>query len=833
MSFAREDGVRTVGDLASPAKSSAGNDKHGRNGPSASAPTTQLSAEERQRRGKLLAAANAARDARQWAEAAEGYQAFLALDPDAAPIWVQCGHMLKEAGRRSEAQTAYERALKLEPQNADTHLQMGHLFKITSRKISAMQMYSRALEIDPELREAERELRALGADARADGILEKSSSRRSAAEERFYFDISDLVFHHFPSNRSPTGIQRIVLAVAEAALEGGQAKDVGLCVLEGDTGKWKSVDKEAALHLMMLSHEGAGNSDLAWKSALGDVHRALAAARPFVFPKGSTVVSLGAPWGIRRYFAAVRAAKRESGIRSVGYIHDTVPLLYPEYCDGVVPEEFLRWLRRLSRHADLVLANSHSTKRDFIQALAMVRARSVPCEVVYPNGDFSSLFQNSEEISPEVEALAGTEYALFVGTVQPRKNHLMVLSGWRHLIKELGARNVPNLVLAGKLGWYWEQLVEFIRKTDHLDGKLTMLNKASDADLQTLYRNAKFTIYNSHYEGWGLPVTESLAFGKVPVISRNSALLESGGKYAVFYETNSEPSFVETIRGLLANPDILKAREEAIRNDPPVRPWNEVFTETRAVVERSLAMHEAEPIGPEASISMRKVYRFGQVRNHASENDLADWEAMEDLMAVGSQWWDVEEWGVWTRSKKVEMTFAAPELVGTSGDNLMLFLHVRGHRQHAQITLELNGVTSEPIVVAPSPPPPAAAMETVIRVNLTGEMIRQGRIVLNIEQNVLTDLDKLTDGADRRKIGIGLRSLLICAEHDVASRLNFLEAVAGYTPSIVAAMQPAEGRTHVTPAGLENDEEGAFLRLGGERADIAHAPDRLVQAGKL
>lgn len=831
MSFAREDGVRTVGDMASSGRSSGGTDKQGTDGPSASKASAHLSAEERQRRGRLLAAADAARDARQWGEAAEGYQAFLALDPDAAPIWVQCGHMLKEAGRRSEAQTAYERALKLEPHNADTHLQMGHLFKITNRKMSAMQMYSRALEIDPELREAERELRALGSDARADSILQKT--RKPAAEERFYFDISDLVFHHFPSNRSPTGIQRIVLAVAEAALEGAQAKEVGLCVLEGDTGKWKSVDKEAALHLMMLSHEGAGNSDLAWKSALGDVHRALAAARPFVFPKGSTVVSLGAPWGIKRYFAAVRAAKRESGIRSVGYIHDTVPLLYPEYCDGVVPEEFLRWLRRLSRHADLVLANSHSTKRDFVQALAMVRARPVPCEVVYPNGDFSSLFQNSEEVSPEVEALAGTDYALFVGTVQPRKNHLMVVSGWRHLIKELGARNVPNLVLAGKLGWYWEQLVEFIRKTDHLDGKLTMLNKASDADLQALYRNAKFTIYNSHYEGWGLPVTESLAFGKVPVISRNSALLESGGKYAVFYETNSEPSFVEAIRELLANPDVLKAREEAIRHDPPVRPWNEVFNETRAVVERTLARHEAEPICPEASISMGRVYRFGQVRNHASENDLADGEAMEDLMVVGSQWWDAEDWGVWTRAKKVEMIFAAPELVGTSSDDVMLLLHVRGNRQHSQLTLELNGVILEPIVVPPSPPPPASPIETVIRVNLTGEMIRHGRIVLNIEQNVLTDLDKLTDGADRRKIGIGIRSLLVCAEGDVASRLNFLEVVAGYTPSIVAAMQPAAGRTHVTSAGLENDEEGAFLRLGGERADIAHAPDRLVQAGKL
>jgi tetratricopeptide (TPR) repeat protein len=366
---------------------------------------------EKRERAALLAAADAARDARRWVEAAEGYEAVLKRDPQVAPIWVQYGHMLKEAGQRDEARRAYERALELEPGNADTHLQMGHLLKITNRKLSAIEAYTRALEIDPNFREAEKELRFLGAESRAEKILGKAAGERSQPQQQaeFYFDISDLIFHHFPSNRSPTGIQRIVLAVAEAALAGGNAHNVGLCVLDGDAGKWKLVDNESALHLMMLSHEGAANSDNAWQSALGDVHRTIWSAPPLRFPQGSTVISLGAPWGIRRYFAAIRAAKRESGIRCVGYIHDTVPLLYPEYCDGVIPQEFLRWLGRLSRHADLMLANSHSTKRDFKQALSILGATNVDCEVVYPNGDFTSLFERTGEISPDVAALVGTK----------------------------------------------------------------------------------------------------------------------------------------------------------------------------------------------------------------------------------------------------------------------------------------------------------------------------------------------------------------------------------------------------------------------------------------
>jgi len=801
---------------------------------------------ETDRLTELLNRADSARDSRRWTDAAEGYRTILDFEPELAPIWVQYGHMLKETGRHDEARAAYERALRLEPFNADTHLQIGHLLKITNKKISAIDSYARALEIDPRFREAEKELRGLGAAARVEKILEASPrwTAQPAQPSSFYFDISDLVFHHFPSNRSPTGIQRIVLAVAEAALDGDDSQDIGLCVLEGETGKWKLVDKESALHLMMLSHEGAANSDAAWQSALGDVHRALWESPSFRFPKGSTLVSLGAPWGIRRYFAAIRAAKRESGIRCVGYIHDTVPLLYPEYCDGVIPQEFLRWLRRLSRHADLVLANSNSTKRDFQQALALLEASNVPCEVVYPNGDFTSLFERTGEISSEVAALTDNRYALFVGTVQPRKNHLMVVSGWRHLIRDLGPENVPDLVLAGKLGWYWEQLIEFLRKTDNVGGKVRLLNKASDADLQALYKGAMFTIYNSHYEGWGLPVTESLSFGKVPVISRNSALLESGGKHALFYETNSEPSFVETIKDILRDPEILREREKLIHSDPPVRSWGEVFAETRDLIQRQFASPDTNNL-PRPEIALGKLYRFGLVRDRANEHarsarapstddrSFSDWELTEDMLPDASQWWDAEDWGVWTRSRTVNMKLDLPEpgLLGHSmsqGD-LILFLQLRGHRQETEITAHINGTPLEPFTLgAPSAGLPT---ETVLSIPISADIIRDNILELTLQQSTLTDLEKFTGGQDRRIIGAGIRSLMLCREQDFAARLSLLEASAGYTT--VAAITTPDGAASCRIDLAESDEEGGFLRLGGKRADIAHAPEELAKAAKV
>ena len=110
---------------------------------------------------QLLHAADGARDARRYSEAADLYRTYLWQQPDRAAIWVQFGHMLKESGNTDDAGLAYEQALKIEPFDADTHLQYGHLLKITGNTTVALQMYSRALELDPQSRDAARELTML------------------------------------------------------------------------------------------------------------------------------------------------------------------------------------------------------------------------------------------------------------------------------------------------------------------------------------------------------------------------------------------------------------------------------------------------------------------------------------------------------------------------------------------------------------------------------------------------------------------------------------------------------------------------------------------------
>ena len=84
-----------------------------------------------------------------------------------------------------------------------------------------------------------------------------------------------------------------------------------------------------------------------------------------------------------------------------------------------------------------------------------------------------------------------------------------------------------RLVFAGRVGWMVADLMQQLRNAHYLDGKLVLFQDPTDGELTTLYQGAQFTLFPSFYEGWGLPVTESLAFGKPAIISNTCSRVTS------------------------------------------------------------------------------------------------------------------------------------------------------------------------------------------------------------------------------------------------------------------------------------------------------------------
>ena len=228
----------------------------------------------------------------------------------------------------------------------------------------------------------------------------------------------------------------------------------------------------------------------------------------------------------------------------------------------------------------------------------------------------------------------------------------MVLSAWRRLLAELGSAKVPTLVFAGKMGWHSEHVTDFIRKTDYLDGKLKVLNDASDADLQALYQNAAFTVYNSHYEGWGLPVTESLSYGKVPVDRAQFGADRIGRKARDLLRFEFRSELPESHEEPADRPDVLAKQEKLIANQPPVRPWQEIYVGYRKGHREEIRQPGDKParIGV---IDLGKIYWLGTDRAMRNPADFARCEAVR----AGNGWHSPEDWGGWTARRSFQMAF--------------------------------------------------------------------------------------------------------------------------------------------------------------------------------
>ena len=112
-----------------------------------------------------------------------------------------------------------------------------------------------------------------------------------------------------------------------------------------------------------------------------------------------------------------------------------------------------------------------------------------------------------------------------------------------------------------------------IENADHLDGKLVVMEDPSDAELAALYAGCRFTVFPSLYEGWGLPVTESLAFGKPCLIADRTSLPEAGGALARRFDPDNLHDALAVIREVILDPEGLDRWEAQVRREFRPMPW--------------------------------------------------------------------------------------------------------------------------------------------------------------------------------------------------------------------------------------------------------------------
>lgn len=224
-----------------------------------------------------------------------------------------------------------------------------------------------------------------------------------------------------------------------------------------------------------------------------------------------------------------------SGVRPVYFVHDLIPLTHPEYCRPGEPEKHVQRLKALLNWGAGVIGNSADTLKELARH-AHARHLPMPPTLVAPLGVEPAIAKGQGSAEPPL----ARPYFLMLGTIEGRKNHLLILNIWKHLIENHG-RAAPQLVIVGRRGWESEQAVDMLDRCETLRGHVIELPMCSDNRLADYMRHARALLFPSFVEGYGLPLIEALAAG-TPVI---------GSDLGVFRELAGDiPEYVSPIDGV-------------------------------------------------------------------------------------------------------------------------------------------------------------------------------------------------------------------------------------------------------------------------------------------
>lgn len=226
-------------------------------------------------------------------------------------------------------------------------------------------------------------------------------------------------------------------------------------------------------------------------------------------------------------------------IKRVTIIHDLTPILFPSLHRW--HSQFLQkvFLKSILNKTDLILANSDNTATDickvYPQNCNKVK-RIYPGKGKYFKPEINTSVLEKFKIEPP--------YFLVVGTIEPRKNLLMLLEAYRIFLEK--NHNGACLIITGGTGWKSEPFFEALK--NHPDkNKIICTGFVEDDELPALYSHAIALIYPSVYEGFGLPIVEAMSCGTPVIAADNSSLKEAGGDGAIYFNSSDPKSLAQNM----------------------------------------------------------------------------------------------------------------------------------------------------------------------------------------------------------------------------------------------------------------------------------------------
>lgn len=268
---------------------------------------------------------------------------------------------------------------------------------------------------------------------------------------------------------------------------------------------------------------------------------------------------------------------KANGLRPVYFLHDLIPITHPELCRPVAVRRHLRRLLSALRMASGIIVNSQSTA-DELRRFAQGRQYEIPAIVTAPLAGArlaagQAIPGNSGATGPD--GRSRRPYFAAVGTIEPRKNYLMLLRIWTQLAERFGSMT-PRLVIAGQ----WGQDAVYVRRVQEQLAKLAphveVASRCDDRRIGEIVGGARALLLPTLAEGFGLPLVEALALGTPVIASDLPSLRETGQDIPLFLAPESDDVWRDAIAAF-SSP--FSDRERQLRMLPRFVPstWEDHF----------------------------------------------------------------------------------------------------------------------------------------------------------------------------------------------------------------------------------------------------------------
>lgn len=391
-------------------------------------------------------------------------------------------------------------------------------------------------------------------------------------DRQFLLDVSRLIWRVW-TGRIPTGIDRVCLAYVEHF--GARSQAV--------------VQRKGRRHILSPAH-----SDALFALLLGGGHDfrrrfVMLAARallsgPVTKLGGSPVYLNVGHTGLDQPDLPVWITRL--GIPAVFLIHDLIPLTHPEFCRAGETERHRRRMSNALRCASGIIANSQMTVTS-LEAFAKASSLAMPSHLV------AWLAGHPLPVTIAPPPIS-RPYFVSVGTIEGRKNHVLLLQLWKRLIQRHGDK-VPMLVIIGQRGWEAEHALAMLDRAPSLQGHVLEFNSASDGELASYIAGARALLMPSFVEGFGIPVVEALQLGTPVIASDLQVFQEIAGDIPYYLDSGDGAGWERAVDDFLVDGQERRRQLSLMHSYVPPS-WTEHFERVEQWLGQLAGSAASEPV---------------------------------------------------------------------------------------------------------------------------------------------------------------------------------------------------------------------------------------------